>query len=178
MSKKELQTYFDNMNYDNLSGGGWVPAATWLRVHGDTKSSVKGKFHMETLKATNGECKAKIVGANVEIVVAPPTLKRVAQALRDAAADDSKLSKELKQELKTYFDKINYDKLTGGGWVPDNKWARVNGDNGEEFHMETMKVKDGGFKARIVGANFEIVVADQAPTLKQVAQALKTAAGL
>ncbi|KAK7452768.1 hypothetical protein VKT23_012169 [Stygiomarasmius scandens] len=78
------------MNYDNLSGGGWSPEKTWLRVHGDTKSSVKGTFHMETMKASNGEFKAKIVGANVEAIVAakganPPTLKDVAAALRKAA---------------------------------------------------------------------------------------------
>ncbi|KAF5345013.1 hypothetical protein D9758_010432 [Tetrapyrgos nigripes] len=90
MSKKQLKTYFDNMVYANLSGGGWEPEKTWLRVHGDTKSSVKGVFHMETMKASNGDFKAKIVGANVETVVAtagspPPTLPEVAAALKTAA---------------------------------------------------------------------------------------------
>jgi len=78
------------MEPNNLSGGGWDPAKTWLRVHGDTKSSVGGAFHMETMKASNGDFKAKLVGANVECVVAtagstPPTLQAVAAALQTAA---------------------------------------------------------------------------------------------
>ncbi|KIK67528.1 hypothetical protein GYMLUDRAFT_238803 [Collybiopsis luxurians FD-317 M1] len=91
MSKKDLKTYFDNMNHDHLSGGGWSPEKTWLRVHGDTKSSVKGKFHMDTMKASNGDFIARIVGADVQTIVAkagtnpPPTLKQVAQELRTAA---------------------------------------------------------------------------------------------
>lgn len=88
--QKQLKTYFDNMVYDNLSGGGWDPAKTWLRVHGDTKSSVGGAFHIETMKAANGDFNAKIVGADIQTTVAPaghapPTLKEVAIALRAAA---------------------------------------------------------------------------------------------
>jgi hypothetical protein len=88
---KELKVYFDNMNYNNLSGGGWDPQRTWLRVHGDTKSSVGGKFHMETMLDANGRYIAKIVGANIQVVVAPagtvppPTLPQVAAALRAEA---------------------------------------------------------------------------------------------
>lgn len=88
---QDLRTYFDNMDYNNLSGGGWDPPRTWLRVHGDTKSSVGGKFHMETMLAANGDFIAKIVGANVQAIVAPagthppPTLPTVAAALRAAA---------------------------------------------------------------------------------------------
>jgi hypothetical protein len=79
------------MDYNNLSGGGWDPAKTWLRVHGDTKSSVAGKFHMETMLASNGDFNAKIVGADVQTTVAPagtkppPTLPDVAAALRAKA---------------------------------------------------------------------------------------------
>ena len=45
---------------------------------------------METMKASNGDFKAELVGANVECVVAtagstPPTLQAVAAALRTTA---------------------------------------------------------------------------------------------
>jgi len=90
-AKKQLKTYFDNMDYTNLSGGGWSPKKTWLRVHGDTKSSVNGAFHMETMQASNGDYVAKLVGSAISnIIVAsagsvPPTLPAVAAALRSAA---------------------------------------------------------------------------------------------
>lgn len=62
------------MNVDNLSGGGWDPKATWHRVHGDTKSSVGGAFHMETMLTSNGEHKIKLVssaGSDTAIVPGP-----------------------------------------------------------------------------------------------------------
>lgn len=48
---------------ENLSGGRWSPAKQWNRVHGDTKSSTGGAYHIETIKDSNDDYRAKVVGA-------------------------------------------------------------------------------------------------------------------
>jgi hypothetical protein len=53
------------MDPDNLSGGLWDPSKTWNRVHGDTKSSVGGKYHIETMLDSRSIYIAKVVGSDV-----------------------------------------------------------------------------------------------------------------
>lgn len=47
--------------------GSWVPAGQWNRIHGDGKSTTNGVFHLETMAASNGTFKVKIVsrGSNL-----------------------------------------------------------------------------------------------------------------
>ncbi|KAF2771427.1 hypothetical protein EJ03DRAFT_29236 [Teratosphaeria nubilosa] len=61
--KKNTSTtrdYVNDINANDLTVL-WEPYKTWHRVHGDGKSSTGGKYHMETMKTSNGKYKAKIV---------------------------------------------------------------------------------------------------------------------
>lgn len=40
--------------------GNWTPAGTWRRIHGDTKSSTGGKWHMETMTTSTQPAKYKV----------------------------------------------------------------------------------------------------------------------
>ena len=54
---------------DDLSGGGWAPPKTWIRIHENGKSKRGGQFHIETMKDSTGRYVAKIVGISDGSVV-------------------------------------------------------------------------------------------------------------
>ena len=47
--------------------GSWEPAGTWNRIHGDGKSTTGGKFHLETMTASNGTYKVRLVGSDITL---------------------------------------------------------------------------------------------------------------
>lgn len=72
-----------------MSGGGWSPDRQWNRLHGDTKSTTEGNYHIRTMKDSSGAFIAKIVGAPdlspVTIAAtgaAEPCLQEVVDALK------------------------------------------------------------------------------------------------
>lgn len=73
-----------------MSGGGWSPDRQWNLLHGDTKSTTEGNYHIRTMKHSNGAFIAKIVGAldssPVTIAAAgaaEPSLQEVVDAMKE-----------------------------------------------------------------------------------------------
>lgn len=72
-----------------MSGGGWSPDGQSNLLHGDTKSTTEGNYHIRTMKDSNGVFIAKIVGAPDSSPVtiaaagaAEPSLQEVVDALK------------------------------------------------------------------------------------------------
>ena len=84
-----MQEYLGDIKTEDLSGGLWNPEKEWNRVHGDRKSIIDGKYHIETMKDSSGKYIAKIAGAPASSPViiaeageAPPSFQDVVDGLK------------------------------------------------------------------------------------------------
>src|ERR1700753_1860467 len=57
-----VKEYLDDIDVSKLTSGLWDPAKQWNRWHGDGKSTTGGTYHIESIHASDGEYKAKVVG--------------------------------------------------------------------------------------------------------------------
>ncbi|CAG7556344.1 unnamed protein product [Fusarium equiseti] len=57
--KQKVSDYVKNLDPKKMTGN-WAPAGTWRRIHGDTKSSTGGKWHMETMTTSTQPAKYKV----------------------------------------------------------------------------------------------------------------------
>lgn len=64
--KSKVEGYLANLNPASMTGN-WKPEKTWHRIHGDTKSSTGGKWHMETMRDSAGKFRVKLVEDNTSI---------------------------------------------------------------------------------------------------------------
>ncbi|KEZ45368.1 hypothetical protein SAPIO_CDS2192 [Scedosporium apiospermum] len=67
MGKKQtVSDYVNNLDANSMTGN-WVPVGQWRDVHGDCKSSTRGKWTMKTMQTSSGEYKVKILERGSEI---------------------------------------------------------------------------------------------------------------
>ncbi|KAF8595253.1 hypothetical protein BDV93DRAFT_564570 [Ceratobasidium sp. AG-I] len=87
---ERLEHYFDSIKVEAISNATWTPTKTWHKLHGENKSTSGGAFRIETMKATNGNYIAKVIGTGraATVIAAagqpPPSPADVIQKLRAA----------------------------------------------------------------------------------------------
>lgn len=90
--RRQVAEYLKAIDPENVTTGLWKPEVQWNRWHGDGKSSTHGVFHIETMRAKNGDYQAKVIGASGHDVLfvvwsnaetsSPPTEPEVVDALK------------------------------------------------------------------------------------------------
>ena len=64
--------YLEEIEPSNITDLTWGLAGKLVRAHGNGKASTGGKYHIETMRDSNGRYIAKIVGASGNIVTVAP----------------------------------------------------------------------------------------------------------
>jgi hypothetical protein len=67
-NKSTIKDYIEDLDAAGMTGN-WTPDGHWNRIHGDGKSSTGGKWHMETMKTSEGAYKVKVVENDSTTVV-------------------------------------------------------------------------------------------------------------